>query len=91
MSDKTKIGSSTKESTKEQKILLNKTDKPKSIGQQKTRLNQAFVPYIKNVDGKKIDVVIVSPGSEDRVQKRGGGKVCKLAMKGKGRAYGKNS
>ena len=63
----------------------------KSIEQQKTRRNQAFIPYITDVDGKKIDIEIVSPGAEDRVQKRGGGKVCKLAMKGKGKAYGKNS
>ena len=34
------------------------------------------------------DVVIMAP---DRLNKRSGGKVCKLATKGKGRAYGKNS
>jgi hypothetical protein len=38
---------------------------------------------------KKDDyVVIIAP---DRINKKGGGKVCKLATKGKGRAYGKNS
>ena len=34
------------------------------------------------------DIVIIAP---DRINKKGGGKVCKLATKGKGRAYGKNS
>ena len=34
------------------------------------------------------DVIIRAP---DRLNKRSGGKVCKLATKGKGRAYGKNS
>jgi hypothetical protein len=34
------------------------------------------------------DIVIIAP---DRLNKRSGGKVCKLATKGKGRAYGKNS
>ena len=86
MSDKTKIGSSTKESTKEEIKKLDKTDKSKPIRQQKTRLNQAFVPYITDVDGKKISIEIVP-----RNEMAKGGKVCKLAMKGKGRAYGKNS
>ena len=70
---------------------ITKKPKLKPIEQQKTRLNQVFVPYIIGDDGKKIDIEIVSPGSEDRVQKRDGGKVCKLATKGKGKAYGKNS
>jgi len=34
------------------------------------------------------DIVIIAP---NRINKKGGGKVCKLATKGKGRAYGKNS
>ena len=34
------------------------------------------------------DIIIIAP---DRINKKGGGKVCKLATKGKGRAYGKNS
>jgi len=34
------------------------------------------------------DIIIIAP---DRLNKRSGGKVCKLATKGKGRAYGKNS
>ncbi len=34
------------------------------------------------------DIILMAP---DRLNKRSGGKVCKLATKGKGRAYGKNS
>ena len=35
------------------------------------------------------DIVIIAPNN--RTNKRSGGRVCKLATKGKGRAYGKNS
>jgi len=35
------------------------------------------------------DIIIIGPNN--RTNKRSGGKVCKLATKGKGRAYGKNS
>jgi hypothetical protein len=65
---------------------ITKKPKLKSIEQQKTRRNQAFIPYITDVDGKKIDIVVMP-----RNEMAKGGKVCKLAMKGKGRAYGKNS
>ena len=65
---------------------ITKKPKLKTIEQQKTRLNQAFVPYIIKSDGTKMDIEIVP-----RNEMAKGGKVCKLAMKGKGRAYGKNS
>ena len=35
------------------------------------------------------DILIIAPNN--RTNKRSGGRVCKLATKGKGRAYGKNS
>ena len=35
------------------------------------------------------DIIIIAPNN--RTNKRSGGRVCKLATKGKGRAYGKNS
>jgi hypothetical protein len=79
-------GENIRENLKEKIEELDKIDKPKPIRQQKTRLNQLFVPYITDVDGKKIDIEIVP-----RNKMAKGGKFCKLAMKGKGRAYGKNS
>jgi hypothetical protein len=80
-------GERIRENLKEKIKELDKIDKPKPpIRQQKTRLNQGFVPYITDVDGNKIDIEIMP-----RNKMAKGGKVCKLAMKGKGRAYGKNS
>ena len=79
-------GERIRENLKEEIKKLDKTDIPKPIRQQKTKLNQGFVPYITDVDGKKIDIELMP-----RNKMAKGGKVCKLAMKGKGRAYGKNS
>ena len=119
------------------------SDKPESLTQQlketskpsQQNKKKKFVPYIIKSDGKKMDIEIVSPSSEDsysildkkptkklnkkffnkkdssspgtdspmtpektqplakggRAGYKSGSKGCKLAMKGKGRAYGKNS
>ncbi len=67
-----------------------------------TGLGQIGKPIPKKFDKqfklKDSDIVIMVPSTKGsmkapsmRVEKRSGGKVCKLATKGKGKAYGKNS
>ena len=49
-----------------------------SIGTEKKKLKEA---------GKKLEEFF----KKNPIEKRSGGRVCKLAKRGKGRAYGKNS
>jgi len=37
------------------------------------------------------DFIIIAPDKNNKINYRSGGRVCKLATKGKGKAYGKNS
>ena len=37
------------------------------------------------------DIIILAPDKNNKINYRNGGPVCKLATKGKGKAYGKNS
>jgi len=37
------------------------------------------------------DIIILAPDNNNKINYRSGGRVCKLATKGKGKAYGKNS
>ena len=72
----------------------NKYDKKKKFGPQR-RAGMGEVPkkekpeMIIIIDGKKYDVQNMAKGG--RAGYKSGSKGCKLAMKGKGRAYGKNS
>ena len=78
-----------------------KTGGPKmlrpGLGQQgKGRGKKEKFPFIKTDDGLKI-YIMTDEGQFQKLAKGGragfksGSKGCKLAMKGKGRAYGKNS
>ena len=122
MSDKLKPLTQQKETLKP-----SQKGKKETPGMKPDKKKHEFVPYIIKNDGKKMDIEIVSPSSEDsysildkkptkklnkkffnkkdssspekiqplakggRAGYKSGSKGCKLAMKGKGRAYGKNS
>jgi hypothetical protein len=74
----------------------NKYDKKKKFGPQ-GRAGLGLLPKKENkkpemfiiIDGKEYDVQNMAKGG--RAGFKSGSKGCKLAMKGKGRAYGKNS
>ena len=91
---KEKMGGGNKEEAKEKAKKLDERDPEKSVKKQKEK------PIIIKMHGKEFKVV---PGYGDgdlevmtfskggRAGYKSGMKVCKLAKRGKGKAYGKNS
>ena len=68
---------------------------PQARGRQSGRKEQKEkVPFIETEDGQKIFIMVDEKqkmAKGGRAGFKSGSKGCKLAMKGKGRAYGKNS
>ena len=76
---------------------------PQARGRQSDRKNKKDdIKFIEDADGNKIFIKTIEGGKDGiqtvdmkakggRVGLKSGSKGCKLAMKGKGRAYGKNS
>ena len=78
-----KVKSDQNKYTKEKKLS------PQGRGGMGARLDNKKPEMIIIIDGKKYDVQNMAKGG--RAGYKSGTRGCKLAMKGKGRAYGKNS